>query len=154
MGLNDEFLSLRKLKGREFFFSETVVSKDVFSSDDALGLPVARIYHHHVAAVIDAELVKHLVELVVDGDGDRALDHVRTQINPLLVALLNHVQDHRLSISFTGENVDLEIPPGQELVLWSGRETVLLVVIESELVDGAAGRHVLRTQVDIVLTDL
>ena len=97
--------------------------------------------------MIDAELVEDLVELIVDRYGDGALDHVRTQIDPLLVALLDNVQDHRLSISFIGVDVDLEIPPAQELVLGRGRETVFLVVIESELVDSTTGLLVIGSQI-------
>ena len=50
-------------------------------------------------------------------------------------------------------NVDLEIPPAQELVLWRGRETIFLVVIESELVDSATGGRVLGSQIDTILND-
>ena len=102
--------------------------------------------------MVDAELVEDLVELVVDRNGDGALNHVWTQIDPLLVALFDHIQDHRLSISFIRVNVYLEISPAQELVLRGGWEAILLVVIKSELVDGSAWGLVFGSQIDIILT--
>ena len=105
-----------------------------------------------MAAVIDAELIEDLVELVVNGDGDGALNHVWTQIDPLIVALFDHIQDHRLSISFIRVNVHLEISPAQELVLRGRWEAILLVVIKGELVDGSAWGLVFGSQIDIILT--
>ena len=105
-----------------------------------------------MATVINAELIEDLVELVVNGDGDGALNHVWTQIDPLLVALFDHIQDHRLSISFIRVNVHLEISPAQELVLRGRWEAILLVVIKSELVDGATWSHVFGSQINIILT--
>ena len=105
-----------------------------------------------MATVINAELIEDLVELVVNRDGDGALNHVRTQIDPFLVVLFDHIQDHRFSISFIRVNIYLEIPPGQKLVLRGGREAILLVVIKSELVDGATWSHVFGSQINIILT--
>lgn len=105
-----------------------------------------------MAAVIDAELIKDLVELVVNGYGDGALNHVWTQIDPLLVALFDHIQDHRLSISFIRVNVHLEISPAQELVLRGRWEAILLVVIKGELVCSSAWGLVFGSQIDIILT--
>ena len=107
-----------------------------------------------MATVIDAELIEDLVELVVNRDGDGALNHVRTQIDPLLVVLFNYIQDDRFSISFVRVNIHLEIPPAQELVLRGGREAILLVVIEGELINGATWGLVFGSQVDIVLTNV
>ena len=105
-----------------------------------------------MATVINTELIEDLVELVVNRDGDGALNHVRTQIDPFLVVLFDYIQDHRFSISFIRVNVYLEIPPGQKLVLRGGREAILLVIIKSELVDGATWSYVFGSQIDIILT--
>jgi len=81
--------------------SEAVVRKEVLSSDDAFDGTVARVDNAHVASVVQTELVQDLVELVVQGHGQGALNHVGTQINPLLEVLLDHIKDNFFSISLT-----------------------------------------------------
>ena len=114
--------------------SEAIVGKDVLSCDDALDGTIAGVAHHHVAAVVDPELLQHLVELVVHAHSLRRLNHVRPQVDPLFVVLLDHVQDHALAISFTGHDVDVELAVVKMLILRRLGEAILLVVIQGELI--------------------
>ena len=83
--------------------------------------------------MVDSELLKNFVELVVHRDRHRRLDHVRSQINPLLKVLLYHIQDHILGISFSRVDINVEIAPVEFIVVRCRRESILLIVIQCEL---------------------
>ena len=71
--------------------SEVVVVEDVLSGDHSAQGPVGGVNDEQVAAVVNPELLQNLEELVVHAHRHRALNHVRPQVNPLFVALFNHV---------------------------------------------------------------
>jgi len=91
--------------------SETHVGEEVLASDDALELAVGWIEDHHVTHVVDAELVKDLVKLVMHADGHWALNHVGAKIDPLVIVLLDDVKDHLLAISFSRVDIAVEFSP-------------------------------------------
>lgn len=87
-----------------------------------------------MASVVQTELVQDLVELVMKGHCQGALNHVGTQINPLLVVLFDHIKDHLFSISLTRVDVGGELLPWDKLRGRGGREAILFIVVKVELI--------------------
>ena len=115
-----------------------VVSKNIFSCDHALKSTVGWVNDEQVPAVVYPELFQDLVELVVDAHSQRALNHVRAQVDPLIMAVLDHVGQHVRSVRFVRMDIHLEDSPVEDLVSGGLREAVPGIVVKVKLINAAS----------------
>jgi len=78
--------------------------------------------------MIDSELRQHCLEAIVDGHSEWALNHVGSQVDPLIMVFFDDIFDDRLSISVSTEDVTGEFAPVDRIVMRCAREAIVLVV--------------------------
>ena len=90
-----------------------------------------------MAGLIQTERVQDLVHFVVQGHREWTLNHVGSQINPLLVVIFNDSIQYRLSISLIRKDIGVEFGPWHDLISRCLRESVLFIIVEEELISSA-----------------
>lgn len=84
--------------------------------------------------MIDTEAFKQSIELLMRVDLFRVFNHIRSQVQPLFVAILNDVCQDFSCIDVLRLDIDGELGPWDLLVDRSSREAIELVIIEAPLV--------------------